>query len=178
MFERFTKDARRVVATATTIAHDSSAAETRPDHLFRSLLGEESSLAVLVLEDSGASAAELRDELDRRRLRYVDGLDADDAEALAAIGIDLDEVVRRIDGNLGGTSGRKRTPRLSRSAKKVLELSLREAIAMRHDYIGSEHLLLGLVREDDRVVRDTLAAFDIEPAVLRRRVADAVRKAG
>ena len=60
----------------------------------------------------------------------------------------------------------------------MLELSLREAIAMRHDYIGSEHLLLGLVREDDRVVRDTLAAFDIEPAGLRRRVADAVRKAG
>jgi ATP-dependent Clp protease ATP-binding subunit ClpA len=178
MFERFTKDARRVVATATTIAHDSSAGETRPEHLFRALLDDESSIAVLVLEDSGASVAALRDEVDRRRLLYVDGLDADDAEALAAIGIDLDEVVQRIDRNLGGASGRRGTPRLSRSAKKALELSLREAIALRNDYIGSEHLLLGLVREDDRVVRDTLAAFDIEPAPLRRLVADAVRKAG
>ena len=44
--------------------------------------------------------------LDRPRLRYVDGLDADDAEALQAIGIDLDEVVRRIDRNLGGPSPR------------------------------------------------------------------------
>ena len=60
----------------------------------------------------------------------------------------------------------------------MLELSLREAIALRHDYIGSEHLLLGLVREGDRVVRDTLATFDIEQAALRRRVADGGRKAG
>jgi ATP-dependent Clp protease ATP-binding subunit ClpC len=67
---------------------------------------------------------------------------------------------------------------MSRAAKKVLELALREAIALRHDYIGTEHLLLGLVREGDRVVRDSLSAFDIAPAALRSRVADAVRKAG
>lgn len=178
MFERFSKDARGVVANATTIAQEATAGDTRPEHLFRALLGDETSIAVLVLEESGATVAEMRDELDRRRMRYVDGLDEDDAEALAAIGIDLDEVVRRIDKNLGGPGGRSGTPRLSRGSKKVLELALREAIAMRHDYIGSEHLLLGLVREDDRVVRDTLAAFEIAPAPLRRRIADAVRKAG
>jgi ATP-dependent Clp protease ATP-binding subunit ClpA len=178
MFERFTKDARRVVADATTLAQDATASETRPEHLFRALLGDEGSIAVVVLEESGATVSELRDELDRRRMRYVDGLDEDDAEALAAIGIDLDAVVRRIDDNLGGRSGRRGTPRMSRGSKKALELALREAIAMRHDYIGSEHLLLGLVREDDRVVRDTLAAFDIAPAQLRTRIAEAARKAG
>src|SRR3954469_11894156 len=170
MFERFTKDARRVVADATTIAQGATASETRPQHLFRALLGDESSIPVVVLEQCGATVTELRDELDRRRMRYVDGLDEDDAEALAAIGIDLDEVVRRLDDNLGGTSGRRGTPRMSRASKKVLELALREAIAMRHDYIGSEHLLLGLVRENDRVVHDTLAHFDIAPARLRRRI--------
>ena len=156
MFERFTKDARRVVASATTIAQSATASEIRPEHLFRALL----------------------DELDRRRMRYVDGLDADDAEALAAIGIDLDEVVRRIDRNLGGIPDRHGVPRMSRPSKKVLELALREAIALHHDYIGTEHLLLGLAREGDRVVRDTLSVFDIAPAQLRRRVADAVRTAG
>ena len=60
----------------------------------------------------------------------------------------------------------------------MLALALREAIALRHDYIGSEHLLLGLVRDGDRVVLDTLAAFDVEPESLRRRVADAARRAG
>ena len=78
--------------------------------------------------------------------RYVDGLDDDDAEALRAIGIDLDEVVRRIDRNLGGASPRRRRPPFSRGSKKALELALREAIALRHNYIGTEHLLLGLVR--------------------------------
>jgi ATP-dependent Clp protease ATP-binding subunit ClpA len=178
MFERFTKDARRAVASAGTLALDATASEIRPEHLFRALLDDEASVAVLVLEDAGAALQALRDELDRRRTRYVDGLDADDAEALAAIGIDLDEVVRRIDRNLGGVSGRRGMPRMSRASKKVLELALREAVALRHDYIGTEHLLLGLVREGDRVVRDTLATVDIEPAELRRRVADAVRKAG
>jgi ATP-dependent Clp protease ATP-binding subunit ClpA len=179
MLERFTKDARRVVTGATKVARDSTAGETRPEHLLRALLDDEDSTAVRVLEDAaGASAAALRDDLDRRRMRYVDGLDADDADALAALGIDLDEVVRRIDRNLGGSSSRRGAPRYSRAAKKVLELALREAIALRHDYIGTEHLLLGLVREGDRVVRDTLAAFDVETAELRRRVADAARKAG
>ena len=178
MFERFTKDARRVVASATTIAQSATASEIRPEHLFRALLDDEASLAVRVLADSGATAGALRDELDRRRMRYVDGLDADDAEALAAIGIDLDEVVRRIDRNLGGIPDRHGVPRMSRPSKKVLELALREAIALHHDYIGTEHLLLGLAREGDRVVRDTLSVFDIAPAQLRRRVADAVRTAG
>ena len=112
-------------------------------------------------------------------MQYVDGLDADDAEALAAIGIDLDEVVRRIDSNL---PTRRRAghnaPRFSRASKQVLALSLREALALQHDYIGSEHLLLGLVRDGDRVVLDTLAACGVEPASLRQRVANAARKAG
>jgi ATP-dependent Clp protease ATP-binding subunit ClpA len=178
MFERFTRDARQVVTSATTLARQSTASETRPEHLFRALLDDDTSLAVHVLEEAGAPLPGLRDELDRRRMQYVDGLDADDAEALAAIGIDLDEVVRRIDRNLPGGRRGHGAPRFSRASKKVLALSLREAIALRHDYIGSEHLLLGLMRDGDRVVLDTLAVFDVEPASLRRRVADAARKAG
>jgi ATP-dependent Clp protease ATP-binding subunit ClpA len=87
-------------------------------------------------------------------------------------------VVRRIDRNLGGAVAGCRRPRFSRDSKKVLELALREALALRHNYIGTEHLLLGLVRGGDRVVTDTLAGFDIEPSALRSAVADAVRKAG
>ncbi len=41
---------------------------------------------------------------------------------------------------------RRRRPRFSRASKKVLELALREAIALRHNYIGTEHILLGMVR--------------------------------
>ena len=177
MFERFTKPARAVVEQASAVAREARAGETRPEHLLAALLADESCLATRVLAGMGAPPADLRTELDRLRLQYVDGLDADDAAALRAIGIDLDEVVRRIDRNLGGALPGRGRPRFSRATKKVLELSLREAIALRHNYIGTEHLLLGLVRGGDRVVADTLAELGIEPRALRAAVADAVRRA-
>ena len=77
---------------------------------------------------------------------------------------------------IGGGSKRGR-PRFARDTKKALELSLREAIRLRHNYIGTEHLILGLVRGGDPTVRDTLAALDVTPEALRAAVADAVRKA-
>jgi ATP-dependent Clp protease ATP-binding subunit ClpA len=175
--EAFTKAARAVVESALTHAQESMAAELRPEHLLEALLDDPTCLAARVLVDAGAPLPELRSELARRRHLYVDGLDADDAEALEAIGIDLDEVVRRIDRNLGGRSPKKGRLRFARSSKKALELALRESVAMRHGYIGTEHLLLGLVRVEDRVVADTLATFGIRRADLRDRVAEAVRRA-
>jgi len=178
MFERFTKRARAVVEGAMVHAREDASGEVRPEHLLAGLLDDEHCLAVRVLADAGAPVAQLRSELARQRRQYVDGLDADDAEALKVIGIDLDEVVRRIDRHLGGRLPVRARPRFSRASKKALELSLREALALRHNYIGTEHLLLGLVRVEDRVVADTLAAAGIERGSLRAAVADAVRKAG
>jgi ATP-dependent Clp protease ATP-binding subunit ClpA len=178
MFERFTRPARQVVERATLVARDATAAETRPEHLLAALLADEQCLATRVLAGLGASPGDLRAELDRLRMLYVDGLDADDAAALQAIGIDLDEVVRRIDRNLGGPLPASRIPRFGRDSKKVLQLALREAIALRHNYIGTELLLLGLVRGGDRVVLDTLGAFGIEREALREAVVAAVRQVG
>jgi len=178
MFERFTKRARTVVEQAHLHAVAATASDVRPEHLLMALLEDEQCLAVRVLASLGAPADSLRAALDDRRARYVDGLDEDDAEALRLIGIDLDEVVRRIDRNLGGSATCGRKPRFSRGCKKVLELSLREALALRHNYIGTEHLLLALARTDDRVVADTLAAAGIEHGALRPAVRDALRAAG
>ncbi|MGZ4581166.1 MAG: Clp protease N-terminal domain-containing protein [Nocardioidaceae bacterium] len=179
MFERFTKRARLAVSVAERHSREATASEIRPEHLLMGLLDDKDCLAVRVVGSLGVPVARLREELDARRLQYVDGLDRDDAEALKAIGIDLDEVVRRIDRNLGGLSPRRRgRPRFSRAAKKALELALREALALRHNYIGTEHLLLGLARSDDRVVADTLAACGLDRTLLRRAVAEAVRQAG
>ena len=96
----------------------------------------------------------------------------------ALAGIGAAEVRGRIDRSLGGL--RRPAGRLgfARASRKTLELSLREAIALRHDYIGTEHLLLGLARCDDRTVADTLAHWDIDRSALRGAVADAVRRAG
>ena len=81
------------------------------------------------------------------------------ARALEALGVPLDEVRARVleivpPGTEEGPSGHiPFTPR----SKKVLELSLREALQPGHNYIGTEHLLLGLVRERDGVAAQVLA---------------------
>src|SRR5262249_52734183 len=54
------------------------------------------------------------------------------------------------------------TPR----AKKVLELALREALSLGHDYIGTEHILLGLVRENSGVAAQILLDFDVTPEMI------------
>ena len=60
------------------------------------------------------------------------------------------------------------TPR----AKKVLELALREALQLHHNYIGTEHILLGLVREGDGVAAQILAAHAGDLAAVRQAVLD------
>jgi ATP-dependent Clp protease ATP-binding subunit ClpA len=145
--------------------------------VFVALLGEGDSLAVRVLTDLGAPPDRVLAEVDARRDRYIDGLGEEDAEALATIGIDLEEVLRRVDPEPEAGRPRART-RFSREAKKVLELSLREAVALHHNYIGTEHILLGLARAGDPLVRDALAASGVTQKGLRAAVAEAVRKAG
>jgi Clp amino terminal domain, pathogenicity island component len=58
------------------------------------------------------------------------------------------------------------TPR----AKKVLELSLREAVSLGHNYIGTEHVLLGLVRENQGVAARILLDFDADAETIRNEV--------
>jgi ATP-dependent Clp protease ATP-binding subunit ClpA len=79
------------------------------------------------------------------------------ARALEALGISLDaarQQVREIigQGQAASTGHIPFTPR----AKKVLELSLREALQLGHNYIGTEHILLGLIREGEGVAAQVL----------------------
>ena len=148
--------------------------------MFAALLWDDGCLAVRVLNGQGGTSERLRAELDRRRSRSVDGLDDADAAALKSIGIDLEEVVSRMNDDDLAAPRRRRSRvhlRFSRPAKKVLELALREAVSMRHNYIGTEHILLGLVREGDVIVHDTLVAAGVDLTTLRAAVAEAVRKA-
>ncbi|CAI9399028.1 Clp protease N-terminal domain-containing protein [Nocardioides sp. T2.26MG-1] len=182
MFERFTRAARRVVEQAVESAREQGAAEVRPEHVLAGLLADDTSTAVRVLVGMGAPVEEVWGVVAGLRSPYAEGLDADDAEALKVLGIDLDEVVRRIGSDLGGDAGgaasRRGHLRFTRSSKKALELALREAIHLGDGFIGTEHLLLGLARTDDRVVLGTLAAFEITLGDLRSAVADLDRRTG
>lgn len=60
--------------------------------------------------------------------------------------------------------------RMTDRAKKVLELSLREALQLGHNYIGTEHILLGLIREGEGVAAKALGRLGVEEAELRKEV--------
>jgi len=93
------------------------------------------------------------------------------ALALESLGISLEEARDRVEEIAGRGHG---TPsghiRLTPRAKKVLELSLREALQLGHDYIGTEHILLGLLREDDGIPAQVLAGRGASYALVRERV--------
>src|SRR5690242_3964485 len=55
-------------------------------------------------------------------------------------------------------------------AKKVLELALREALSLGHNYIGTEHILLGLVRENEGVAARILLDFDADAEKIRNEI--------
>ena len=59
----------------------------------------------------------------------------------------------------------------------MLELSLREALALRHHYIGTEHILLGLIREGEGLAAEVLVLHGVGLADLRRRVLTALGNA-
>ena len=93
------------------------------------------------------------------------------AKALESLGISLDAVRHEVEEIIGrgkhAPSGHiPFTPR----AKKVLELSLREALQLGHDYIGTEHILLGLIREGDGVAAQVLVKLGADLNRVRQQV--------
>jgi ATP-dependent Clp protease ATP-binding subunit ClpC len=81
------------------------------------------------------------------------------AKALESLGISLEAVREKVEETIGPAgSAPTGSPPFTPRAKKVLELSLREALQLGHNYIGTEHMLLGLVREGEGVAAQVLRA--------------------
>jgi hypothetical protein len=190
MFERFTDKARRVVIVAKTKATERGDDEIRPIHMLYGLASTDG-VAARVLTGLGVDAADVERQLARTvSAGHAPLGDAasDDAEALAAIGIDLDEIKRKIEENFGpGALERVPLTRkgplnwaggrlpLNDQAKLSLALALKEARTLHHNYLGTEHLLLGLLRVAERNPRGefalaTLPDLGLDPATARNRV--------
>jgi ATP-dependent Clp protease ATP-binding subunit ClpC len=93
------------------------------------------------------------------------------AKALESLGISLEAVREKVEETIGpaGTSTTGSPPFTPR-AKKVLELSLREALQLGHNYIGTEHMLLGLVREGEGVAAQVLVSLGADLSRVRQQV--------
>jgi ATP-dependent Clp protease ATP-binding subunit ClpA len=202
MFERFTERARNVVVHAQGEARGLGHAYIGTEHLLLGLLRESSGVAGRALDRLGIERDAVRSDL----VRLVgEGppirLGEQDAEALRSIGIDLEEVRRRLEEAFG-TGALERWDRVRRwrrrgrcetvashvpfaghipftpRAKKVLQLALRESRQLGHGYIGTEHILLGLVREREGMAARILAQRGASDQRVRMVVIDELARGG
>ena len=191
MFERFTDRARTAVIRARTEASERGD-QIRPEYMLHALAADEG-VAGRVLAGLGVDAGDIERRLDRTaplRKPLEGEPPGGDAEALASIGIDLDEIRRKVEESFG-PGALERAPAssqgtgritMTREAKQSVELAAKEARALRHSYIGTEHLLLGLLGAAERNPRGdfspvTLSDLGLDPAQVRQRILDELRRA-
>ena len=97
------------------------------------------------------------------------------AKALASKGVTLDDTRKQVEEMIGkGNAAPNGHIPFTPHAKQVLELSLREALQLGHSYIGTEHILLGLIREGEGVGTQVLIKMDVDLGELRSATIDMI----
>lgn len=145
MFERFSPNARQSILNAQEEARSLRNNYLGSEHLLLGIAATQGSTASEVLSEAGVDVETLRGSLAR-----LLGEPAEDAQTAA--------------GELPFTP----------HAKRVLEGALREALALGHDQIGSEHLLLGLLRDNEGLAPRLLLELETEPSQLREALLERI----
>ncbi|MCP2299019.1 Clp amino terminal domain-containing protein, pathogenicity island component [Nocardia amikacinitolerans] len=161
MFERFSRAARTAVVIAQEDARELRSPTIEVEHVLLGLLAQGEPELKALLAEAGLTHESARSALSAKG--RGEPLGPEDAEALRSIGIDLDAVRESLEAGFGadaldrpvqeerrGFFGRSRWSGnhipFTKDAKKVLELSLREALARKDKSIESGHVLLGILR--------------------------------
>lgn len=176
MFERFAKDAREAVVQAQEEARALGADRIGTEHVLLGAVREPDAVAARALSSLGVDH--------RAVLAAVRALPphAIDGDALAGVGIDLDAVRAQVEATFGpgaldavakAPAGKSGHRPFDASAKKLLEISLREAVRYKHRRIDSGHLLLAVARLDDTSAHRVLDALGVSPDAVRDAVAAA-----
>ena len=152
----FTANARGAVGLALRSARASGAAELGPEHLLAGLVAQPGSLAVTVLTSMEVGLDAVRQALAERGVTIVAP-----AEPGAGPGPAPDP-------------GESPTARFSGPAANALELAVTEAVGLGHNYVGCEHLLLGLASESEGVAGALLHELGADYRPIRRAVAAAL----
>jgi ATP-dependent Clp protease ATP-binding subunit ClpC len=98
------------------------------------------------------------------------------AQALAALDVKVDEVRKQVEAHVGYGDATDDKAHFSANAKNTLEYALAEAVNMGHNYLGTGHILLGLMRIDDATGTKLLANLKVGPAQIRREVVSLLSK--
>jgi len=183
MFERFSPEAREAVTSAQAEARRLHHNYIGTEHLLLGLMDQAHTLSGRLLAEHGLD----RPGAEAAILRLLGTADCGpedlDADALETIGIDLSTIREKVEaafgpGALDREPARTRTGRLisgrhspfTARAKKVLELSLREALRLKAKRIADGHLLLGLLREGKGLAAKVMADAGIDFDVLRAEI--------
>ena len=142
MFDRFTDRARRVMLLAREEAKKFGHDYIGTEHILLGLIKEGSGVAAHVLKNLG---------LELKKIRL--------------------EVEKLVQSDASVSPAQQQPPYTPR-AKKVLELSLEEARNLGHNYVGTEHLLLGLIRENDGLAARVLINLGVKLEQVRDEVLD------
>lgn len=175
MYEKFTDRARRVLVLAQQEAHAAGHEEITPNHVLLGCVLEHHGIAGRVLETFAIEPvgvrARLMEVVPRRST-------VSPVEALAAVGVNLLEVKEAVEAAFGAGSfplpGER--PPFDVAARGVLKASLDAAIQWGHNYVGTEHLLLGVLRAEGGQARASLDALGAVAEEVERRTAAVVHR--
>jgi len=175
VFERFTEHARAVAIHAQEEARRLRHSRIGSEHVLLGLLREPAAAGARALDGLGVDLDGARADVERLAEPDPAGFAQEDVEALQSVGIDLEEVRRSVEDAFGeGALERSRDRWVAKGhipftsdAKKVLELALREALRLGDRHIGTEHVLLGLVRDEHSTAARILRERRITPETVR-----------
>jgi ATP-dependent Clp protease ATP-binding subunit ClpA len=182
VFERFTSEARAAVVRTQDEARRLGQDRIGTEHLLLGVLGGADTVGARALAELGIDAERVREEA--ANATPATAPTRGDEEALRTIGIDLDEVRRAAEETFGpgaldrGTPGRAGHIPFRPEAKKALELALREALRLGHKHIGTEHVLLGIVRDPDGAAAALLRGLGITADRVREAVLRQIASGG
>lgn len=175
MFERFDKAARTAIVMAQEEARDLCSSSIEVEHVLLGLLVSPDPGLLEILAAHGLTAQGVREALARKRTG--DPLGEEDAAALRSIGIDLDAVRESLEATFGENAldqaavpaegsrwskywGSEGGPRghipFTKDSKKIVELSLREALARKENRIEAAHVMLAVLRAPNPVTQRLL----------------------
>jgi len=145
ILDKFTSHLKNVLAKSYSLAVEMNSPGINPEHLLLSLLHQKGSIGGELLHKANISAEEVR-----RLLRLADELALEQGAAAGA--------------------GEDNIPKLSPDAKRAIEKAVLTANTHEHKYVGTEHLLSGLLQIDSPAIDAILTEQDINPSGLREQV--------
>lgn len=166
----FTDRARTVVQMAVQEARDQSAAEVGTEHLLHGILAEGGNLALQVLSALEIEPEQIQREIERRR----GGAASEAAAATSEPETEAASSAASPDIDSGATVPGQDGLRIGSQAAAALELAVTEATSLGHNYVGCEHLLLGLIAEPDGAGGQILRGLGAELRLTRRAVGAAI----